>query len=346
MFNSRPKRQVPKPEVAGPHRSENPMFSEAAPAELKKFRRNVLSVVGLIAVMLGGGLAVYGPWLTITEVTVGGTRVLNPHSIKAVTDDYLQGQQWFVVPRRNLWLVSGKSLGEYLVKKISRRLSIESVSVTKRYPHRLDLQITERTPIFDWSNGQSLGSLDRQGVLIELRPTPDPGLDVVRDELATPIQPDQHLVAPEVVAKIVELQTLLSQARLTVKEFIIPLPTCPIPLPPEETLTTQSNTNNANSPVSNNNLNTNTPMMNSNQDVTNTGNINDAPPVIPPCDLVLLRLHSQELHVQLKDGPRVLFDRHENLTHAVSTLQRLLSQPANAHVTYIDIRFEERVFIK
>lgn len=328
-----PKRTVPKPEVMMAHQSANPMFPSQAQPELRRFRRQVLGIAAVAIVSVLFGLAVYGPWLRINRLEVRGTRLLSQKSVERVTNDYLDGRRFLILPRRNLWLLSSRQLGQFLLQRINRRLSIEAVVVAKLYPHQLVVTIVERTPVLLWSNGQQYGSLDRQGILIERRATPDTQLDLVRDELGSQFSPDQRMLQPEVVAAILDLQDQLRRARRAVKEFIIPLPSCPLP-PRSEAL---SPTN------ANENSNTDQPTLRPfGQRNTNQTASTEA----PPCDVLALRLSSQEIHVRLVDGPLVLFDRHQDLGLAVTTLQRLLTQPENRSAQYIDIRFQERVFIR
>lgn len=334
MFG-RPKRTVPKPEAVTSHKSANPMFHEPTSPDLHRFRQRVLLAFGAVIILLLLGFVVYGPWLAVTTIEVAGTRALNPNSVKSVTRAYLAGQSLLILPRRNLWLVSGRQLSDHLKQKISAKLSIEAVRVTKQYPHRIVITITERTPVFLWTNGTDSASIDRQGVLIELRHEPDPALDLVRDGLATSIQPDQQVLVPEVADKLLDLQSALRRNNFTVKEFIIPMPVCPLLISDPATIIEAGQ----NSNINDSNINAEKPEL----QPTN-GNINA--PEAPPCDLIAWRQKSQEIHVQLKDGALVLFDRHSNIDGAVTTLTRLLSQPENIKATYIDVRFEERAYIR
>ena len=70
------------------------------------------------------------------------------------------------------------------------------------------------------------------------------------------------------------------------------------------------------------------------------------PAEVKPCDLAALIFSSQEIHLQLVDGPRVLFDRRSNLTQAVQVLTRGLTQVYDHKLTEIDVRFAERAYIK
>lgn len=336
MLRLRQKRQVPTPEVLGPHRSANPMFQTEEPADLKSFRRNVLMTFGLVVAVLLLGLAGYGPWWRITSVTIEGTVKLDPKSVERTTADFLDRPAWLVLPRRTLWLLSATSVEKYLQKKISTKLSIENVELTKQYPHAVTIVITERQPLARWLSHSRTGVIDRHGVIIEDAGPSAERLPIIHDLSEVPVGIDQPTVQEEIISTVARLYELLTEARLAIGEFQIPVPTCPSPV---------TNTNSA--------LNTNT---DGSTLKNNHANLDVQPASILPldtantnveiCDPELLRLGGPEIHVQLKDGPKLLFDRHQDLVAAVSTAQRVLQDPKNLQAKYIDLRFGERVYIQ
>lgn len=325
----KPKRQVPDPAPVERHQSVNPMF--AAPSqEWSDFRQRVFyATLGSFLILIAGAL-IYGPWFKITDVQVQGTRLLDPHSVERNIEQFLNSQRWLILPNRTLWIMSASGLQHRLEKLIRTRLSVESVTVRKLSPHGLLVIVAERTPVATWTNGPSFGSIDRQGIIIETRTAADPQLPLLRDEAGRIFAPDMSVVKPEVMVSFLELVTALRQANIDVKEYIIPDPVCPTPI---VVPTTNTNTAaNVNSAV---NLNVNRSPV----------NLNVTPePIV--CDREALRYSSQELHVQLKDGPRVLFDRHSNVVQAVQALKRILADKAPTANQTVDVRFGDRVYIK
>jgi hypothetical protein len=96
----------------------------------------------------------------------------------------------------------------------------------------------------------------------------------------------------------------------------------------------------------NSNVNKNTRV---NSNVNNNGNINNANNAVNeavPCDIEALQLQRPEIDVKIKDGPLVKFDRYTDLNQAVSTLQRVIAEKEATGAQIIDIRFQERVYIK
>lgn len=334
MFGQQ-KRRVPKPEVVGPHRSANPMFT--TPEQLATLRTRV-GVYSICCLVLGIiAYLAYGPLFSIRDVTVQGARLVDPNSVKNVTEKYLNGQRWLILPNRTLWIFSSKDLSRQLEKLIRQRISVESVIVLKQRPHGITITVNERTPIANWTNGSLIGSVDGQGKIIELRSAVDANLPVMRDEDAMIFSVDSSVVKPEVMNSWKSLAGYFLQANIDVVEYLIPVPVCPA------VATVENNTNTTSS-------NTNRSISNANMATQNTNivslNSNTTPPAPLPCDLQALRFSSQEIHAQLKDGPRVLFDRHSNLEQAIQALQRVLAERGDTIPQSIDVRFGDRVYVR
>lgn len=339
------KRKVPTPAEPIRHQSANPIFQSEEQAVYHQFRTTVLRATGfvLLAILIGAWL--YGPWFRITEIQVSGTRLIVPSTVQSAAQRYIDRQRWLILPNRNMMVLSKKGLARDLTDRIRKRISIEGIDIVKTYRHTVRVLVRERTPVLLWSSGETKGTVDRSGVVIEIPPSTDASTLVsVRDEAKLPMPVDASVVKQEVVSKLVELAGNMASAHIEVETYLVPQPTCPIPVIPVPDVNANINisVNNTNTSVLNANLNhtaTITNVANGNFGIPDTSNI-------IPCDPEALRRDSQELHVQLVKGPVVYFDRHENLSHAVQTLKELLGNADNMRASYIDLRFEERAYIK
>lgn len=328
------KRQVPKPSLVGPHHSNNPMFSQ--PEDAAKFRSRVL-LATICSLGLGLGLYLtYGPLFAIREISVVGTRIINPASVQQAAEKYVDSQRWLILPNRTLWILSSHGLASSLAKQIRQRISIEGISVTKQRPHGITIVISERTPVANWTNGSTLGSVDSQGMIIEVRSTADGLLPTIRDTSGKIFTIDSGVVKQEVMASFKSLALYMNQANIEVAEYLIPDPLCPTIVTP---LT------NTNSRAINTNRSAVTSNINRNVNASDTNTTTSVPEPLP-CDREALRYSSQEIHAQLKDGPVVLFDRHANLEQSVQALKRVLSEPHVKALTSVDVRFGDRVYVQ
>lgn len=330
-----PKRQVPKPDLVGPHNSVNPIFDQ--PQDWSAFRSRVVGYTGLGLVVTALGFLIYGPWFAIRAVQVSGTRLLDPASIQRTTEKYLDDQRWLVLPNRTIWIVSAHGLSQYLEKQIRQRISIDQVTVEKKIPHKLNIVIAERTPVATWTNDTAFGSVDKEGKIIEMLAAADPNFPIIRDENHKMFGVDTSVVKQIVIEGWQTLVGEMNKANIQVSEYRIPIPVCPPPIIPE-TNTNSSNTNLNTNTTTNKNVNTNTSAV--------LQNANVSIPVARPCDQEALRYASQEIHAQLVEGPRVLFDRHADLKQAVQGLQRVLAERSTKVYKIIDVRFGDRVYVQ
>ncbi len=347
FFSRQPKRSVPEPVKPPQHGAINPLRPDTS--ELDSFRGRILwSAVSILALGVLA-YAVYGPWFSVRTVTISGTRELNPVSVQAVTERYLDLWRAGLVPNRNLWLLSRRALSDALAKKIQTRLSIEEVRIVKKNRHDLEVVIIERSPVALWTSGDSRGTIDRTGVIITTV-NDLAGLPTIVDSGLKPFSVgDQVLTEPVMVGWKILNDAFVGSA-IEIEQYRIPVPTCPTKIITPEVPRNINQAVEQNPPISGLNLNSGEPTT-VNTNATNTNaevNTNSQDPIVvqTDCDTAALAKASQEIHAKLKDGPLVLFDRHQNLELAVRTVKRLISDSANSGATYIDIRFQERVYIK
>ncbi len=336
MAFGKQKRIVPKPELIGPHQSATPMYV-TEPGKWSAFRQQVITATVICLLVAGAGWLTYGPLFHITTVTVSGTRLITPKSVKTVTEQYLDRSRLLVLPNRTMWVLSVSGLQKDLETAIRKRLSIEGVTITKQAPHTINVVVAERTPVATWSNGTTFGSIDRQGVIIDMRATAVERLPLIVDASSALFTVDASVVKHEVMTAVQDLAGYLQTVNVPIQNFIIPVPTCPEPVP----VVTNTNIANTNSSIVNTNMNatnTNVSILNLNTNVTTT-------PETPPCDVAALKFSSDEIRVQVEKGPIAYFDRHGDLQQAVQTLHRVMAMP-NENYKIIDVRFAGRAYVQ
>ncbi|MFE9553491.1 cell division protein FtsQ/DivIB [Streptomyces sp. NPDC006692] len=120
---------------------------------LPRRRGPLLALVG--AVLLGAGViwVLYGStWLRVEHVKTTGTRVLTPGEVEAVA----------AVPIGSpLISVDTGAIEARLRQKLPR---IDSVEVTRSWPHVIGLKVTERKPALLMKNGAKFDEVDAKGV--------------------------------------------------------------------------------------------------------------------------------------------------------------------------------------
>ncbi|EDY45687.1 cell division protein FtsQ/DivIB [Streptomyces sp. SPB074] len=123
-------------------------------------------VAGGLVVLLGGALyLLYGsPWLKLTRVSVTGTEMLTPREVERA-----------VAAPVGSPLVSADT--DALAARTRARLPrVESVEITRSWPHGLRVSVTERKPVLVREKGGKFDEVDAHGVLFATVGTPPRGI--------------------------------------------------------------------------------------------------------------------------------------------------------------------------
>lgn len=118
-------------------------------------RLRMIIILALAVVLLGAGAvwAVYGSqWLRVERVSVSGTRILTPQQVRKAAD---------VPVGKPLISVDTDAIEARLRAKLPR---IDSVDVTRSWPHEIGLKVTERKPVLVVQRGRNFVEVDDEGV--------------------------------------------------------------------------------------------------------------------------------------------------------------------------------------
>lgn len=129
----------------------------------RRLRLAVAAALAVTALAVGGWLVANSSLVDLRTVTVEGTSRLTPAAVVRAAD-VQHGQSLF---RLDLTAVA---------HRVERLPAVASAAVARRWPHRLVIRVTERTPVavVDGTDGPVL--LDRTGMAFAREPTPPPGL--------------------------------------------------------------------------------------------------------------------------------------------------------------------------
>ncbi|MFC8345404.1 cell division protein FtsQ/DivIB [Streptomyces sp. NPDC057280] len=146
--------------MAGPttaERGERQQESSVPPParRLRPPRPRTIIILAVALVLLGAGgvWALYGsPWLRVERVSVSGTGVLTPAQVREAADVPLGSP---------LISVDTDAIEARLLRKLPR---IDSVDVTRSWPHGIGLKVVERTPVLIVEKGGKFVEVDDDGV--------------------------------------------------------------------------------------------------------------------------------------------------------------------------------------
>ncbi|MDN3020849.1 FtsQ-type POTRA domain-containing protein [Streptomyces sp. S.PB5] len=116
-------------------------------------RTIIILAVALVLLGAGSAWALYGSqWLRVERVTVSGTDVLTPAQVREAADVPLGSP---------LISVDTDAIEARLLRKLPR---IDSVDVTRSWPHGIGLKVVERTPVLLVEEGGKFAEVDDGGV--------------------------------------------------------------------------------------------------------------------------------------------------------------------------------------
>jgi len=129
--------------------------------KFKKYLARFLKLVVLVAILSGIIFLIRADFLKVKEVRVSGAETVSEADIKRVVEGYMEGNNYFVVPRSNIIFVGSSELESILQKKFPR---LSSVDVSKQINH-LDVKLVERSRDFLWCVGGECFLMDRTGLV-------------------------------------------------------------------------------------------------------------------------------------------------------------------------------------
>lgn len=167
--------------MAGPTTAERGTDEDlrSGPSPVRKLPRpRMLIVLSLALVLLGAATVwvLYGSsWLRVERVSVSGTRVLTQAEVDEAADVPLGAP---------MISVDTDAIEGRLRQKMPR---IDSVEVVRDWPHGIDLNVVERTPVLiveNSGNGGRYAEVDAKGVRFATISEPPKGVPMLEMELA------------------------------------------------------------------------------------------------------------------------------------------------------------------
>ncbi len=138
-------------------------------SELRRSRRIKLFFVFLLFILLVlGGVVGFlrKKDFQISEVTISGTKSLDPEIILKSSHKYLDGHYAIIIPKTNTLLLSKSDLIHYILEQIP---SIEKASITFKAKNSIDIAVSEKKPSYVWCD-TSCYFVDDTGMIYEPSP--------------------------------------------------------------------------------------------------------------------------------------------------------------------------------
>ena len=114
-----------------------------------------VSFIGVSAYVL-----FFSPYLQIASITISGTQELKSQDIRQLIEMSAQGEFFGLVPKNNFLFFPQKRI-ENLLKDNFKK--IRSVTVTKKFPDSILININERKAVMVWCSGEKCFLIDENG---------------------------------------------------------------------------------------------------------------------------------------------------------------------------------------
>ncbi|HWQ60053.1 MAG TPA: FtsQ-type POTRA domain-containing protein [Candidatus Fimivivens sp.] len=143
----------------------------------------------------------------IRSVAVNGTQDVSPADIEAFVFGRISGRHFRVFPADNFFLVSTSSLEKETLREFPK---LSSVSITRRFPDRILVSVTERDRMLMWCSGGPCVLVEDDGVARDAGPAEtlknEPFLLRVVDTSARPVDIGMPILTPEETVAILRLE--------------------------------------------------------------------------------------------------------------------------------------------
>lgn len=214
----------------------NPYFPKVRPKKtsmvtswLKKDGWAFLTA-GFLILIGGGFFLLKHSFFQISNISVEGNQRITTEEVNNLTQHILDIKALGFIPQDSYWTVRPSVVETLLRQQIKQSMAIDELVVNKKFPNTLSIYIKERVPSMNWVSGETWYVLDPEGVIVQAYTSDterDLELPVIVDQNQTPVSPKQHIVTAEYVDFIRELQSRFTAGtHLEVDHYEVPTITC------------------------------------------------------------------------------------------------------------------------
>jgi len=125
-----------------------------------KLRNRVTIFAFIITAIAWIGLLIFHPHFSIQKITIDGTVNIEKESIQEVLTTAISKKLLWTLPRNNFFILDEKKIQSIL----TTRFPIESLTIKKSFPHKLNVKIIERLAFVIYDDGQTYTLIDEYGV--------------------------------------------------------------------------------------------------------------------------------------------------------------------------------------
>ncbi len=176
--------------------------------------RALILVAALSIICLA--VVLFSPLFWLRNVSIQGAKKIDPDSIAEVAKN-TSTRDFAFLRSSSLAVLNESAVENALMKKFP---DIAAVSVSKRWPGSLNVQIEERSSVLNWQTGTEYYRIDQEGIAFEKRTEPpEKGDRLVIDLASLPVEVGKPVVGRNFIATINDLNKAFTEKGITVKHF-------------------------------------------------------------------------------------------------------------------------------
>lgn len=275
------------------------------------------------------------PSFRLSAIEIQGTERLNPAFVVESVKQTMTESRFGVFPQSSYFYLNPKRLELALRQTLQPIVPVSSVTISKRFPKNLLVQLTESQPAAVVRTETAVFLLDHNGLVTGLGNADDAlPYPVISETNALALKVGDQLLRPSVLAALPELRERLEQRNLGPVSFATPAIHCPLATVPEA----------IREPAPED------PGQNVNTSLATNGNSNRAigPPALveSACDVRAELARSTELTVMTGEGWRILLDTARPVGETLESLFLALETklPSRTSLRQVDLRFPPKLF--
>ena len=126
----------------------------------RRLSRVIFYVLASFFVAVLGYMLFFATYLQITDIKISGTQELSSQDMQEKFQASLDGKYLKFVPKNNFLFISQNNVKKFLEDNFKK---IRSVSVTKKFPNTVLINIDEHKALMVWCSGQDCFLIDENG---------------------------------------------------------------------------------------------------------------------------------------------------------------------------------------
>ncbi len=275
------------------------------------------------------------PPFRLSAIEVRGAQRLNPAFVVDAVKQTMAEYRFGVFPQSSFFYLNAKTIEHALRQTLQPIVPLSELTVSKRFPKHLLVQLTESQPAAAVATKTNLFLLDHNGLVTGPGSAEDAlRYPVITETNALALNVGDQLLRPSVLTALPELGSRLQQRQLGPVSFATPEIRCPLTAVPETIRAPrpEEEPRNVNG-TANANENTNRAI---------------APPTMVEsvCDVKAELARSTELTVITGEGWKILLDTAQPVGETLERLFLALDTklPSRATLRQVDLRFPPKLF--